>query len=383
MGKPTRATDVEAVPISFLWGERIPKGMISLVAGQPDKGKGLFAAMLAAEISRRGQTVLYSAPEDDPGQMTKPRLEAAGADLSNIILWDDWKLPRNWEEWKALIIDEEVDLVIMDPLAEHLSDGIKRHSENIRKVLGPIKTLIGQTGTSVVIIDHTLKRPNKNDTPLGVIGGNSSGAPSFSRAAYVLGQDPEDADRRILAWAKFNIGPKPKPLAFEIDVEDIEAVGDVPLLMFDEELEAFDTMRMFDPKEFKDNKIGRPPEKRAAASEWLTLYLADAGPTKAEAVREDAIQSGMTHSTLRRASSDMGIVKTPKGGGKNCTWDLPDDVKEAMGLEVTPGEDEKPAEPEATEATATEAEGEISLEDGLNALLSDAAGGEATDGEEA
>jgi hypothetical protein len=51
-------------------------------------------------------------------------------------------------------------------------------------------------------------------------------------------------------------------------------------------------------------------------------------------VQEDAKQAGMSVKTLRRAADDMDVVKQPPGGGRNCTWDLPNDVKNLMGLPV-------------------------------------------------
>jgi hypothetical protein len=335
---PVKAGEVEPEKVEWLWRKRIPRGMISLVAGKPDQGKGLFAAHLAAEVSNMdwlregGGRVLYSAAEDSHGLMTRPRLEAAGANLDNILLWR-FALPKNGRELGQLVVQEGIDLVVMDPLASHLSSGISRHSDNVRQVLSPLIELIESTGTAVLIVEHALKRVPKSGHPLDAIGGSGSGVPAASRTAFVFGRDPDDEDRRVLAPAKFNIGPMPKALAFEVDVDDVEKVGETPLLVEDEELMVFDAMRLFDKKVEGEGKVGRPPDKRAAAAEWLTTYLADAGgPVKASVVQEDAKQYGMAAKTLRRAADDMGVLKEPPGGGRGCTWDLPDEVKDLMGL---------------------------------------------------
>lgn len=356
MSEPIKASGVEAERVSWLWRERIPKGMITVVAGRPDQGKGLFAAHVAAEVTvdatvgpnrfteqrEGGGRVLYSAAEDSHGLMTRPRLEAAGANLDNILLWR-FALPRNGNELGKIVVDEGIDLIVMDPFASHLSGGISRHSDNVRQVLAPLTALIESTGTSVLIIEHALKRIAKGGDPLQAIGGSGSGLPAAARAAYVFGVDPDDEDRRILAKAKFNIGPSPKAFAFEVDVEDVEVVGDVPLLVPDQELMAFDAMRLFDTKN-GPNKVGRPPDKRAAAAEWLTTYLAEVGkPVAAGTIQEDAKQYGMASKTLRRAADDMGVVKQPPGGGPKCTWDLPDEVKELMGIET---DSDDPTQPE-------------------------------------
>jgi hypothetical protein len=330
VGQPRKAASVEAERVDWLWQNRIPRGMLSLVAGKPDQGKGLFASFLAADVSSNGGRVLYSASEDSASLMTRPRLEAAGADLDNVLLWR-FALPKNGRELGEIVVNEKIDLIVMDPLASHLTGGISRHSDNIRTVLTPLTELVESTGTAVLIIEHALKRVPTSGHPLDAIGGSGSGVPAACRTAFVFGKDPDDADRRILAPAKFNIGPMPKALTFEVDVEDLDKVGDVPFLEMDEELMTFDPMRLFNTKN-QPGKVGRPADKRAAAAEWLTTYLAENGPTKSSTVQEDAKQYQMAAKTLRRAAEDMGVVKNPPGGGRNCTWDLPDEVKDLMGL---------------------------------------------------
>lgn len=332
MAKPVHARSVEPERVEWLWMNRIPKGMITVVAGKPDQGKGLFGAMLAADVSSNGGNVLFSAAEDSPGLMTRPRLEAAGADLDRVLLWR-FQLPKNMKEFQQLVVDEEIALVVMDPFASHLSNGISRHSDNVRSVLSPVTELIEHTKTAVVVIEHALKRVPANGHVLNAIGGSGSGLPAASRAAFVFGVNPDDDSQRVLAPAKFNVGPKPKALTLDVDVVDTSMVADVPFLEVDDELKVFDPMRMF-AKEDTNKRPGPSTEKRAAAAEWLTGYLAQNGQTKAGVVQEDAKQRGMSAKTLRRAADDMGIVRNPPGGGRNCSWDLPDDVKGMLGLPV-------------------------------------------------
>jgi hypothetical protein len=337
VSNPILASGVEAERVEFLWRQRIPKGMICVIAGRPDQGKGLFASHVAAEVSvdetirPGGGNVLYSAAEDSHGLMTRPRLEAAGANLDNVLLWR-FVLPLNGVELAQIVVEQNIDLIVMDPFASHLSGGISRHSDNVRTVLGPLTELIESTGTSVLIVEHALKRVPANGHVLNAIGGSGSGLPAAARAAFVFGVDPDDEDKRVLAPAKFNIGSTPKAFSFEVDVEDLEVVGEVPLLVPSEELMAFDPMKLFESKS-QPGKVGRPPDKRAAAAEWLTTYLAEAGgPVLSGTIQEDAKQYGMASKTLRRAAEDMKVVKAPPGGGPKCTWDLPDSVKDLMGL---------------------------------------------------
>jgi hypothetical protein len=333
MSQPIRLDRVKPERIEWLWRERIPKGMISVIAGRADQGKGLLAAHIAAEASRAGIRVLYSAAEDSHGQMTRPRLEAAGVNMHNVLLWR-FKLPKQWPELANIIVKHDIGLVVMDPLASHLSNGISRHSDNIRTVTDPLSELIEKTKTSVLIVEHTKKTSQRETEPLHMIGGTGSGLTAAARAAFLLGVDPRDEDRRVLACVKLNVREKPNALAFEMDTFEHDRVGVVPKLVFDEELTAFDAMSMYRREK---GSIGRPPDKKAAAAEWLANYLALAGkPVLSSVVFEDAKQYNMSGKTLRRAAADMKVVKDPPGGGPKVTWELPDHVKKLMGMEDEP-----------------------------------------------
>lgn len=326
---PRLASEIKPRAIEFLWRERIPKGMITVVAGKPDQGKGLFAAHVAADVSKRGGKVLYSAAEDTDELMTGPRLEAAGANLDNVIVWR-FRLPVDREEMEALVRDMGISLIVMDPFAAHLSNGVSAFSDSVRDVTGPMEALAGETGVSFLVIEHALKRINANAHPLTAIRGSSSGLPAASRMGFVFGADPDDDDRRLLCNVKKNVRDEPDPIEFEMDSIET-AVGDTPSLLYIGETQYNARKLLADPK--GDGKVGRRPEKRAAAAEWLTKYLAASNePVKAGEVIEDARINGFPKNTLLRAAKDMQVVRQPPGGGRNCTWDLPQDVKDALGI---------------------------------------------------
>jgi hypothetical protein len=336
MTDPIRADRVKAEKVRWLWRERIPYGMLSVVAGRPDQGKGLLAAHIAAEASRKGIKVLYSAAEDSHGLMTRPRLEAAGAKLENIHL-ARFTLPKDMHWLAEQVVKHKVRLVIIDPLASHLGGGVSRHSDNIRTVTGPLGALMERTNCACIIVEHALKKVAAGAHPLNAIGGSGSGLPAAARIAYLFGVDPDDPDRRILGVAKCNIREKPEALAFESDTKEIAGIGEVPILVYNEEVTGFDTTSLVSAP--RANQVGarsRPgpaPDKLANAAEWLANYLAEAGgPVMASKILEDAKHVGMSGKTLKRASIEMKVVKT---GGPGGTWDLNADFKDAMGLTQT------------------------------------------------
>lgn len=185
------------------------------------------------------------------------------------------------------------------------------------------------TGCSFLIIEHALKKSSQMaGDPLSAIGGQGSGLPAAARMAYLLGKDPKDADRRILAPLKSNLREKPKALAFETDAVELDLVGNVPFLIQQGETDINAGMLL---AKSSDQTPGRPPTKRAEAAEWLTKLLYSKGKLKAKTVFEDAVfQGSISSKTLRRAADDLGVIKTPPGGGHDCVWELPPKMIKAI-----------------------------------------------------
>jgi hypothetical protein len=386
MSGPVRLDEVKAEKVDWLWRERIPRAMITVVAGRPDQGKGLFAVHVGSEVTKmqfpdtyatdpetgeillgedrqpivktwRYGNVLHSAMEDSHGLMTKPRYLAAGARYDGVHLWR-FSIPDQLSELERQVIDKKIDLIVMDPFSAHLGRGVSKHSDSIRQVLNPphgITGVLERTGAALLIVEHVNKRVAKGSHPLSAIGGSGSGLPAAARMGYIFGRDPDEDDARLLCWVKGNIRDKPAEIKFQMDVLEVPLEVDkdgtvlsntlAPTLVYEDET-IFDVMRMLAAKE-GESKIGRPADKRAAACEWLTNYLwSEGGPVPSGKVFEDAKYYGMTTKTLRRAAADMEIVKDPPGGGPKCTWSLPDEIIAALtGNDEPAGADSGPEAP--------------------------------------
>src|SRR5947209_9155719 len=126
-------------PLSWLWPGRIPLGHLTLLDAAPSSGLSLLALTLAASVSsgsplpdgtptQRGY-VLLLAPYDGPADTLKPRLQAAGADLSHVLLvhplLEDaskalsrsrpYAFPQNLDHLAGAIRTLNVRLLIIDP----------------------------------------------------------------------------------------------------------------------------------------------------------------------------------------------------------------------------------------------------------------------------
>ncbi len=147
---------IHAEPTRWLWDRRIPLGAATLLVGREKLGKSTLTAELAARLSRgtlegdlRGThaATLIVTYEDSAGRTTKPRLMAAGADLSRVHRVSAQRdggadlvtLPADVDSVAALAAETEARLVIVDPLSASLGADVDGHrDQDIRRALAPL-----------------------------------------------------------------------------------------------------------------------------------------------------------------------------------------------------------------------------------------------------
>lgn len=92
--------DVETKKVEFLWYPYIPYGKLTIIQGDPGEGKTTAVLQIAALLTkgeklpeddqeREPVNVIYQTAEDGLADTVKPRLEAAGADCSKVLVIDE------------------------------------------------------------------------------------------------------------------------------------------------------------------------------------------------------------------------------------------------------------------------------------------------------
>jgi hypothetical protein len=323
-----RADAVKPLEVRWLWNGHIPEGMLTLIAGRPGEGKSLFAAYLAATISKTG-AVIFSNMEDPLAHVVRPRLEAAKAKLSNVV-FVNFRLPRDLDKLEALIEEYQPKLVVVDPVAAHLSVSIY-NDQDVRTVLTPLTKLAADNGLAFVGIHHTVKNTSPQAHPLRAIGGSGGGLAGAARAVYVFGVSPQDIDERVLAPVKFNLGPMPRSCVFEMDDHEFvigagyeaQLIHAGRLLLLNEKSKVTATQILMHGSGAGFRGTKSQPKLEQAAG-FLSLYLA-LGPRPVEELHEDALQNGLGWRTVRRAAEEVGVQIVRRGGGPGSysEWALP------------------------------------------------------------
>src|SRR5438105_77695 len=121
--------DIRRERVQWLYDNRVPRGMLTVLTGMQGDGKSMWTCMLAA-LGSRGElpgdlyghefVTLLVALEDSQAAVIKPRLQAARANLRNVkdVLVmagdspDALSLPRDMTELRRLIVAADARLLV-------------------------------------------------------------------------------------------------------------------------------------------------------------------------------------------------------------------------------------------------------------------------------
>jgi hypothetical protein len=330
--------DVPSQPVRWLWKNRIPFGKLSLLEGMPDVGKSNLSLAIAAAVSTGGTLpggerveagdVLIVTVEDGIADTIRPRLEAAGADVSRVhvlrsVSYNDGvseripKIPDDLPAIHEAILRTYAVLVIIDTLGSHTSAKRKGGDDvDMGDALSAVAKMAEDTGAAILALRHLQKAPVGNAITAGIGG---IGVIGRARSCLLAARDPDDTSKRVLAVVKKNLAPDGVPsLAYRIEGKDVEGAGSVSHLVWDGE-----------SKYSADELIaaGRDREDRSKvdeAIEWLREYLVGGRQKKAE-ILAAAKGAGITYASLDRAKVRLGVTHERDGYGKGAFywWNLP------------------------------------------------------------
>ena len=318
--------------VGWLWPNRVPLGKVTLLAGDPGRGKSLLALDMAARVSRGapwpesgsgcaplGRTILLSA-EDDEADTIRPRFDALGGDASRVCVLKDvdrydidrrgvFSLSHDVAGLEAVIGQwDDVRLVILDPVSAYMGGAESHNNAGIRSVLAPLQALAERTGVAVVAISHLTKRAAAS-VMYRTMG--SLAFVSAARAAWVTVPDRATPGRTLLVPVKCNLASGVTGLAYRI-VPHPENPA-LPTVAWEPEPVALTA----------EEAMAAPSlTRREEAAAWLAGLLSG-GPLPCEEVERRAKEAGYSVATLRRAKQELGVEAHRLGFGASCAWSLP------------------------------------------------------------
>ena len=226
--------DIPPTEVSWLWPLRLPRGKLSLIAGDPGLGKSYLMLDLAARVSLGGLwpdggdvdqgDVLIITAEDAVSDTIRPRADALGADPRRIhmigvsVREGEKDLAFSLLDHIGLIhqaiADYGASLLILDPLLAFTGgqrvDANKTHE--VRPVLMRVSEVAEVTGCSVVGIMH-LNKDSRQAKSIYRISSSLAFAAS-ARSILGVGKHPDDESRRVFVGLKHNLSAEPPGLSY-------------------------------------------------------------------------------------------------------------------------------------------------------------------------
>jgi putative DNA primase/helicase len=335
------ASEIEPLPIEWLWPRRISRGSLTIITGMPGLSKSLLTIDIAARITTGGRWpdgtgsadqggVILFGMEDDPERVVVPRLRAANADLDLVRIVDGAEDGRT--EWLSPVsIDRDLDLVreqldafpecravVFDPLSQFV-DVEENSNAQTRAALAPLVTLAQERGVSIIGVMHLNK---KTDTAMiqRIAGASSYG--QMARQIIFVGHDPDDpttgqARRRAMIVAKSSYGGQDTGQLYRV----VSRSGDQPGIEWiqgtvERDAESLNPRPSGVSREYE--------ERRGEAVDALRAALA-AGPRPGRDVENELEDLGFKRRQVDYAAKTLGVIKrqASDGGRRAWTWSLP------------------------------------------------------------
>jgi hypothetical protein len=326
--KLTSLAEVWPEPICWVWPNRIPLGTITILEGDPGQGKssvvydliGRFTAGRPLPNGQHAQPpagVVLLQGEDHLAGTVRPNLQAAGADLSRVFVYDSCqfsdqplRLPQDLQLVENAAGEVQARLLVLDPATAFLNCSVNGE-QSVRRALRPLQDLARRKGLAVLLVRHLVKH---SSTSVLYRGAGSIALVATARSGLRVFPDPTATDRHqhLLVQTKANLAPAAS-LAFRTlktgSAIAVEWLGEVPWGAQD--------------------LAGGPGEEHTALQEALAVLYAllAEGPVGASEVLQKAGKVGVSRRTLHRAKALLRVRsrKSGNGPGSSWSWQLPDD----------------------------------------------------------
>jgi energy-coupling factor transporter ATP-binding protein EcfA2 len=322
-------SEIEKAEVLWLWKGRIAMGELNLIYGTEGLGKSTVTVALAAAVSTGSlagafeetpAAVAFVTTEDTPETTIRPRLEAAGADLTNVHFVkvtdgqheDALSLPEDTDMLIAGLTSAGVRLVILDPLIETLGAQVKNawNDREVRQATAPLRAALKESGIAGLGVLHTNRQSTTNSRSRA---GGSIAWRQVARTAAVLGVDPDnpDGDTRVLAFDKNNLGPRARSIRLKVVSKEV-SVGDKTASIGAVELgEEVD----FPADDLHAAEAGsqRAGDNQLDRAMGMLYDLLEEGPKAVQVIREEAQRRGIGWRTVERAKGEIGVEAEQRG----------------------------------------------------------------------
>lgn len=293
----------------------IPLGKITILQGDPGEGKTTLALQIIAALTTgkpvwegtspmEPVNVIYQTAEDGLSDTIKPRLMAAGADCSRVMVIDDSDrvLTLDDDRLEQAIEQTGARLVVLDPIQGYIGASVDMHRANeIRPLMYRIAKLAEKYSCAILLIGHMNKNSGEKSSYRGL---GSIDFQAAARSVLVVGRIKDDPTLRVVCPAKSSLAPEGGAVAFRLEPE-----------------RGFQWAGPYDISVDELLSGSSRGHKLREAQNFLKEVLAD-GPLPQTEIEAAAQQAGIRPKTLRNARYELGVTSTKSS--KQWVWTLPE-----------------------------------------------------------
>lgn len=324
---PQKFNAITPQRVEWLIDGFIPRGAITLLSGREGLGKSLLSLHWVAQLTRGELTpypenALIIASEDSASHVIRPRLDAAGADTSRVSIVEVYEsgfdaggieIPLDIAGLRRIITDEEISLIVIDPLASVMSGQLDTHKDaSVRQALDPLNRLAADTQVALLCLMHQNKGQG-SDLNTRVTGSRAFVA--AARANIAVLQDPDDESLRIAALAKSNLATLDVSAKI-FSIESCELITG-----------AVGRVKMQGERKVSLNDLASPDEDKSEvlnSTAWLKDYLiSNGGSALKQDVEKAGRVAGYSPDQLKRARPRGGVrVERENKAQARTIWTL-------------------------------------------------------------
>lgn len=240
-----KMSEVEETVVQWLWYPFIPFGKVTLIQGNPGKGKTWLAMAIAAYCTNGKElpnalpiepfNVLYQTAEDGIADTIKPRLAKCGADMTRVrfINEEEKQLSMTDDRIEKAIRQNNVRLMIMDPIQAYLGANVDMNRANeIRPLFRHLSTIAERTGCAIVLIGH-LNKSSGSQSDYRSLGSIDIVAAVRSILFVEKVEKEKEQDIRVVYQQKDSLAKKENPVAFSLGEEGLKWLGEYDISIED------------------------------------------------------------------------------------------------------------------------------------------------------
>ena len=217
-----QASAVQPKHVEWIYPDRIPRGGLTNIVGDPGIGKGWFCVHVTSKVTSGGTlpgmpnpilaiNVLILAAEDEPETVLRPRLEDMGADLGRVHIYTGYINSSGQsgqfdigqiQDLENKIRSLQTDLVLIDPLIDFFGRANINKAQEVKALLLPLHDLAKKLNIAIVCVIHC----NKADVKALYKGSGSIQFAGKARSVFLVEKSPEDEDEKVVCHVKSNLG---------------------------------------------------------------------------------------------------------------------------------------------------------------------------------